>query len=172
MLLILVGCASMDGGREGRTSALEWQGRIYGVYGGDPREVSREPVPFASAMMTRLATGQTQVTLSLNGGSTAVTYSWRIHEGTCGSSGPMLGRPEDYGPLEVDWQGVASAILDLKLDPGKAYSVRLYHDETGAGGCGDLMPSQTRRPRTRPLRAAPVLGFHVQPRDVQPRRET
>lgn len=159
VLLFLVSCAGMHGGWGGRTSAMEWQGRVYGGHGKDPRE----PVPFASATMTRLATAQTQFTLSLYGGSTEVTYSWRIHAGTCDSS-PILGRPEDYGPLEVDAHGVASATLDHLLEPGQSYSIRLYDDETGAAGCGDLMPPQARRPRTRRLRADPVLGFHVQPR--------
>lgn len=87
--------------------------------------------------------GRTEVSVALNGASPNATHPWHVHEGKCGSGGPIVGDPGAYTPLQVGSAGTASANtnLNLMLNEAKDYFVNVHASETDMQtiiACGDL----------------------------------
>jgi hypothetical protein len=136
--VLLAGCAMTSAGRETRTTSdMQWHGRIYA---GEQGELSEDQVSVANATVTRLATGSTRATVTLQGGLTAASYPWHIHAGTCGSQGAIVGNPDSYGELSASASGMGSATanLDAPLDPAKSYYINLHREDMGIVACGNL----------------------------------
>ncbi|HEY0972696.1 MAG TPA: hypothetical protein VGE02_17130 [Gemmatimonadales bacterium] len=76
----------------------------------------------------RVYAGETEVTVSLTGVPTGELRPWHIHEGTCGSGGPIVGSPTAYPPLTVgeDGKATGSARISLQLDEAKSYHVNVH----------------------------------------------
>lgn len=87
--------------------------------------------------------GRTEVTVALNGASPDAVHPWHVHEGACGSGGPIVGDASAYSPLRVGSGGSASdvATLSLELDEAKDYYVNVHasaSDMQTIIACGDL----------------------------------
>ena len=87
--------------------------------------------------------GQSTITVSLNGLTGGRSHSWRVHEGKCAGVGPLFGQAAAYADFNVAANGTAEAVakLSIALDEAKNYSVRIYAapgDTTTLAACGDL----------------------------------
>ena len=87
--------------------------------------------------------GQSTITVSLNGLTGGRSHSWRVHEGKCAGVGPLFGQAAAYADFNVAANGTAEAVAKLSsaLDEAKNYSVRIYAapgDTTTLAACGDL----------------------------------
>jgi hypothetical protein len=87
--------------------------------------------------------GRTEVTVALNGASPNETHPWHVHEGACGSGGPIVGDASAYAPLQVGSAGSAngSANLALELNEAKDYYVNVHASASDLQtiiACGDL----------------------------------
>jgi hypothetical protein len=83
------------------------------------------------------------VTTTVTGAQGGATHPWHIHQGTCGSGGPIVGNPTAYPPLVAGDTGNASsgAKLDVGLEPGGEYHVNLHasgEDLATIAACGEL----------------------------------
>lgn len=80
---------------------------------------------------------------TIAGGTAGGTHPWHIHEGACGSGGPVVGPANAYPPLQVAGNGAASAEahLMLKLNEARRYPVNVHASPAEMGNvvaCGDL----------------------------------
>lgn len=87
--------------------------------------------------------GHTIATVTLTGGTPGHVHPWHIHEGTCGSGGPVVGSGSAYPPLQVGSEGRATgeAHLMLTLNEAKSYHVNVHASATDMGtivACGAL----------------------------------
>lgn len=87
--------------------------------------------------------GHIIATIAVTGAPAGGTHPWHIHEGTCGSGGPIVGPPTAYPPLQVASNGAANAEahLMLNLNEARAYHVNVHASPTELGNivaCGDL----------------------------------
>lgn len=87
--------------------------------------------------------GKTEVRVQFSGGTPNRTHPWHIHEGTCGSGGPIVGDPGAYPPITVSDAGTAAANATLftQLDEAKDYYVNVHEstwDLATIIACGDL----------------------------------
>lgn len=81
---------------------------------------------------------------SIAGDEPDAVRPWHVHDGTCGSGGPIVGEDGDYPRLEVDENGDATASVTVSqaLDPTADYhvNVHLADDELETIiACGDLV---------------------------------
>lgn len=76
----------------------------------------------------RVYAGQTQVTISLEGVPGGEARPWHVHQGTCGSGGPIVGSPSAYPPLTVgaDGKATGTATIPLQLDEAQRYHVNVH----------------------------------------------
>ena len=86
----------------------------------------------------------TVATISISGGTAGGTHPWHIHEGACGSGGPVVGPPTAYPPLQVAGNGAATAEahLTLQLNEARQYHVNVHASPTQMGNivaCGNLV---------------------------------
>lgn len=87
--------------------------------------------------------GRTTVTVRLDNAAAGAVHPWHVHEGACGSGGPIVGDPSAYSPLIVGDDGHAAghAQLSLGLDEAKDYFVNIHASPTDLAtiiACGDL----------------------------------
>ena len=87
--------------------------------------------------------GQSTITVSLNGLTGGRSHPWRVHEGKCAGVGPLFGPASAYADISVAANGTAAAVARLTsaLDEAKDYSVRRYAapgDTATIAACGDL----------------------------------
>lgn len=87
--------------------------------------------------------GRTEVSVALNGASPDGTHPWHVHEGACGSGGPIVGDATAYPQLQVGSAGTATANanLGLMLDEAKDYYVNVHASASDLQtiiACGDL----------------------------------
>ena len=95
------------------------------------------------SVFARPVEGGTQVALTVEGGIPGSRYGWEVREGQCGTNGRLLGELTAYTPVLLGDRGVGSsiAILPVKFESGRQYSVNLFADaseRTLAIGCGAL----------------------------------
>lgn len=88
-------------------------------------------------------TGSTAAAVTIGGAKSGEVHPWHIHEGTCGSGGPIVGAPTAYPVLNVGMDGNASASarVGVGLDPNKSYYVNIHESPTNLGtivACGEL----------------------------------
>lgn len=138
--VVVTACASTRGDRISRAPAQQWHGKIYV---GGPAEGGDHYV--ANASTTRLASDRIRTTVTVRGDLPSGSYPWHIHVGTCadGSSGPIVGDPDAYPPLQPGQEGVhtATANLGVSLDPDGSYYVNIHASEeamTTILACGRL----------------------------------
>lgn len=76
----------------------------------------------------RVISGVTQATIAVTGAQPGARLPWHIHEGTCGSGGPIVGSPSAYQPLVVgdDGRATGSVHLELQLNEARRYHVNLH----------------------------------------------
>lgn len=87
--------------------------------------------------------GKTTATIALTGGIAGSVHPWHIHEGKCGSGGPIIGDPSAYTPVTVgsDGRAAGSAVLMLQLKEATEYYVNVHHstgDMATIVACGQL----------------------------------
>lgn len=125
-VLLLAACSTT---RESRIGGdVQWHGRIYPAVG--PGQFA-ESNSVANATMTRLSGTNVRSTITLRGGLVQGDYPWHVHEGTCGSGGPIVGDPSEYPPLSTGsgTVGSATATFDADLDPDGAYYINIHRPE-------------------------------------------
>jgi hypothetical protein len=82
-----------------------------------------------------------EITNAVPGGD----HPWHVHQGQCGSNGPIVGSANAYRSLEVDKDGRASATADLALPMPRTgqYHVNVHASANNLGtiiACGNLAP--------------------------------
>ena len=87
--------------------------------------------------------GETQSTVNISGAMPGATHPWHIHEGDCGSGGPIVGSPSAYPPLVVGNDGTAraSARITVQLNEAKHYFVNVHASPTNLAtivACGAI----------------------------------
>jgi superoxide dismutase, Cu-Zn family len=87
--------------------------------------------------------GRTAVTLQIENATPGATYPWHVHQGKCGSNGPIVGAASDYPQIEVDADGSERAVatLGVQLDDDQEYFVNVHLSPTEMGvivACGAL----------------------------------
>ena len=141
-VMVAVGGATESGGRAGRAPAAAWYGDIH--VGGLEDDGA---TLVANLTTTRLTGERVRSTVTLQGNLPEGMYPWHIHVGSCGdgSSGPILGRAEDYPMLEPVEGGIhtATANLEIALDPSGSYYINIHNAEavspmTTIIACGEL----------------------------------
>lgn len=90
-----------------------------------------------------VASGMTDVRFGLTGGTPGQTHPWHVHEGKCGTGGPIFGDPSAYSPITVgaDGNGQANAHLMARLDEAKDYHINVHASASEMAtiiACGDL----------------------------------
>lgn len=95
------------------------------------------------ASRAMVADGKTTVTVNINGASPGAVHPWHVHEGKCGSGGPIWGESYAYSPLRVGDNGHAeqSATISLQLNEAKDYYVNVHQSASDMAtiiACGDL----------------------------------
>lgn len=86
---------------------------------------------------------RTVLSVTLSGVTAGTVHPWHLHEGTCGSGGPIVGNASAYPPLQVGNEGRAegSATLDLALNEAKTYYVNIHASPENMGtivACGEI----------------------------------
>lgn len=87
--------------------------------------------------------GSSSATVTLMGGSAGSRHPWHVHEGNCGSGGPIFGNPAAYPALVVTSDGKASASADLTVALKEAmdYHVNVHESSSNMANiiaCGNL----------------------------------
>ncbi|MEX0773738.1 MAG: hypothetical protein WEB89_04425 [Balneolales bacterium] len=81
---------------------------------------------------------------SISGAEPQAAHPWHVHEGTCASSGAIIGPPDDYSLLEVDDEGNAETsvtIFNTSLREDGDYHINVHLSEDDLDtiiACGDL----------------------------------
>lgn len=87
--------------------------------------------------------GSSSATISLMGAMSGARHPWHVHEGKCGTGGPIVGNPSAYAPLVVGSDGRATASADLTVALDEAYDYHVNVHESSANmaniiACGNL----------------------------------
>jgi hypothetical protein len=82
-----------------------------------------------------------EITNAVPGGD----HPWHVHQGQCGTNGPVVGPGTAYRSLEVDDDGKATATADLPLPlpTSGQYSINVHASANNMGtiiACGNLAP--------------------------------
>ncbi|MEW5929907.1 MAG: hypothetical protein AB1941_20835 [Gemmatimonadota bacterium] len=104
---------------------------------------SRGGSPVRGTSTATVRGDHTVAAISITGGTPGAVHPWHIHEGACGSGGPIVGTPNAYPPLQTASNGAATAEahLMLKLNEARSYHVNVHASPTDMGNilaCGDL----------------------------------
>lgn len=88
-------------------------------------------------------TGVTSAAINMIGGTPGGTHPWHIHEGTCGSGGPIVGEADAYPALRPNSAGGATATARVRtqLVGGRDYHVNIHRSPQALNeiiGCGNL----------------------------------
>jgi hypothetical protein len=91
----------------------------------------------------RSINSETSISISLNGARSGSTHPWHLHDGTCDSTGPIVGPASAYSPLVVgnEGQAVASARLTMGLNEAKQYNINVHASPSELStiiACGNL----------------------------------
>jgi hypothetical protein len=87
--------------------------------------------------------GAMSARINLMGGDQGSRHPWHVHEGKCGTGGPIVGNPAAYPPLVVtsDGKATASADLTVALKEAMDYHVNVHESSTNMANiiaCGNL----------------------------------
>lgn len=85
----------------------------------------------------------TGVSVTISGAAAGARHPWHIHQGTCGSNGPIVGNPSAYPVLSPGSDGIASASANLNvgLSEDARYYVNIHRSPGDLGtivACGPL----------------------------------
>lgn len=112
----------------------DWDGRLtgQGIYSG-----------VSGGTNANVVDGRTMVSVNIMGATPDAVHPWHIHEGKCGSGGPIVGDPMAYPPLRVGADGRAAdnAEILVGLNEAKDYFVNVHASTTDLAtivACGDL----------------------------------
>lgn len=148
LLLLAVACASRD-------ETMTTEGTTEEVVG-ETTPAATVPVPEWASDLTgssgtaitgeafaRPAGNETYVSIAINGATGGAIHPWHIHDGNCGSNGPIIGEASAYPVLNVDASGGADAesTIGVALDPGGDYYVNVHQSPEDQGtivACGEL----------------------------------
>ena len=91
----------------------------------------------------RVVEGVSTATLKLRGGMSGQTHPWHVHEGKCGSGGPIVGDPMAYSPITIgsDGMGTSSATFQKRLNEATDYHVNVHQSSANLAtiiACGDI----------------------------------
>lgn len=89
------------------------------------------------------APNQTRVTINLAGAPAGGVHPWHVHQGQCGSGGPIIGDPAAYPPLRPAEGGtvVQSATVGVELNETQQYHVNVHLSPSAMQtiiACGNL----------------------------------
>ena len=87
--------------------------------------------------------GQSTITVRVSGLAPGAMHAWRVYEGKCGSTGPLVGSTGLYPTITVSDQGIGEGVarIGMQLDEAKFYQVRIFasaNDTETIAVCGDL----------------------------------
>ena len=112
----------------------DWSGRLtgQGMYAG-----------VSGGMNANVVDGRTTASVNIEGAAPDAVHPWHIHEGKCGSGGPIVGDPMAYPPLRIGADGRAAdnATVLVGLNEAKDYFVNVHASTTDLAtivACGDL----------------------------------
>lgn len=76
----------------------------------------------------RVVQGVATVTVNLTGGTPGQTHPWHVHEGKCGTGGPIVGDPSAYPPITIgaDGNATATASVQKTLNEALDYHVNFH----------------------------------------------
>jgi hypothetical protein len=129
--LLAAACASGGGGSEG---IVDFDARLSPTTGnqvtGDARAVA--------------AVGSTAVTVDISNAAAGASHPWHVHQGECGTNGPVVGAGTDYPPLVVGTDGRARAVatIGVQLSDQVPYFVNVHLSRQAMGtivSCGRLV---------------------------------
>lgn len=124
-------CASGGGGSEG---IVDFEAQLRPNAGFD---VTGSSTAVASV-------GNTLVRVRIENATPGAIHPWHVHQGLCGSDGPIVGNASDYSPLEVDDDGTVDevATIGVQLDDDADYYVNIHRSPQDIGtivSCGRLV---------------------------------
>ena len=93
----------------------EWEGSIRGL---------NMYSAMTGTARARVVEGVADVTVNLRGGTPGQTHPWHVHEGKCGSGGPIVGNPSEYPPITIGAAGNATSTSKLQMNLNEAL---VYH---------------------------------------------
>lgn len=119
--------------------ALGWSGGFQADAASYPR--------LAGAGSANTANGETAVSVSLTGAPAAALLPWHVHQGRCGSGGPIVGPAAAYPLLRTgtDGRATASVAIPEELLADAEYYVDVHAGPAELGtivACGQLAPSR------------------------------
>jgi hypothetical protein len=87
--------------------------------------------------------GASDFTVNISGAPAGAVLPWHVHEGTCGSGGPIVGDASAYSPLTVgnDGRAQGQAKVSVSLNEATKYHVNVHASPTQLAtivACGDL----------------------------------
>ncbi len=89
-----------------------------------------------SARIEAVGADSSRTTLQLTGAKPGSQLPWHVHQGACGTKGPVVGDPLSYPMLQVGPDGKAVGTLTMSSPPPAAgeYSVNVHRS------AGDMTP--------------------------------
>lgn len=116
--LALLAAACASGGGSGSEGIVDFDARVEPTTGYQVRGT-------ANAVASL---GRTAVTLEIENGTPGATYPWHVHQGRCGSNGPVVGSGSDYPAIKVDTDGKERVVATIgtQLDDDAEYFVNVH----------------------------------------------
>lgn len=98
------------------------------------------------ARVEESADGGTHVGIEIEGAPSDAILPWHLHEGACGSGGPIVGDPTAYPPLSTGLNGEASAeaTIAVTVDPAADYHINVHKSPSETEtivACGEVPKS-------------------------------
>ncbi len=112
----------------------DWRGKVHGM---------GTHLSYQGDIGADVLDGKTTATIALTGAAVGGVHPWHIHQGKCGSGGPIIGDMSAYRPVTVgsDGRAAGSAVLMLQLKEATEYYVNVHHSSSDMAtivACGDL----------------------------------
>lgn len=97
------------------------------------------------AAVRKLDEGRTRIAIEIRGAPSNSMLPWHVHQGRCGSGGPVIGDPTAYPPLAAGQDGSAAAetTIDLSLEPDADYHINVHRSPSEMDtilACGEIGP--------------------------------
>jgi len=89
--------------------------------------------------------GRTVASVAISNAPPGGVHPWHVHQGRCGSKGPIYGPTDAYAPLVVEGNGTgrAQASLGIPLPSSGSYYVDVHASSNNVAtiiACGNLAP--------------------------------